>query len=1040
MNKRILLGGLAVLALGVLAFLAVSFFTDPARDKVLELTEQEVVEARQKLMGPTLLPPAEATLAPIGSSRAVRLAIGGLGLGSDDQDRRLGDLVLVGLADAKGLELVERGALDVALRELQLSLSGFVRAQDAVRAGRILRADWFLLGTPAALKGTNYLVVRIVDGRTGVLRETGVFAAEAAPSGLATELGRFVRQCRQNAAEAKAGVYLSVGSFEDLSLNNRLEGLPRELRSYLAAAYQHGNVTMLEREFVNMLRKEVQLELAGLTDDVTTNAPVMQSAYWMVDGYYQSFDGSGAEVELVLSIRRLLGRTRQFTLRDKPGEPLFRRITDTVDGEMRRDRGAVVFSRTTELRTQMANGKEIFHAGQSSSRGTDLIWLSSDHTGRGLSESEIARRRRNNEEAIRAFETVLLLDPKHREAKLYLAACYRQFFVQRMEEARTLYRELIEEGVNDPLTTMACQALNESFRWTGAEEKLRWFEAANQTHPHTFYQSQVKAAQETLALGKTATPEAEQLAEQKLVEDITKWERQANQGAWTLNFGSMGFENFVAAFGTNRVRAAERLAALLPRMQAASSNLAPYLVAGTVVYQVETNVPVVAQFEKSLEEAAAHPEKLFGASNYFSMVSAEVFNWAVAKKLDLLAARTKEARERMARQKFASPLDADERMGMAFAFLGGGDWQKALDVFQTYSNRPVLRGFSGAHNDPFMPVLTGPQANFCRKKLGLPVHLDPREFEMGTNCLCLHAPSVIQPDGSGLWVATGDQLLRLGLDLKTNFVVRLPTGGSAPTAVLLPGVSNLWIGTDGAGLIEFDKASRACRRLTVKDGLMMDSISALHLVADTLWIGYGNAEGGGLGRLDVKTGAVKSFTPSLADGTDAHRFSTGNMVLEDSSKPPHRLIKALASGPGGEICFSTEFHPLRQYRPKDNAWSTSPVWSGTCVTADAKRLLVGSYGEAPVLGVVVWDFESGKTWGFKEVDGLPCERVSALTLDGENVWIGGFGFIARADAKDGSVRKLAYVPAEKVDQIQIGGGFVWAVFERHLHRAPLPRG
>jgi hypothetical protein len=90
------------------------------------------------------------------------------------------------------------------------------------------------------------------------------------------------------------------------------------------------------------------------------------------------------------------------------------------------------------------------------------------------------------------------------------------------------------------------------------------------------------------------------------------------------------------------------------------------------------------------------------------------------------------------------------------------------------------------------------------------------------------------------------------------------------------------------------------------------------------------------------------------------------------------------------------------------------------------------------LGVTAWEFEGNKVWGFKEVDGLPRDQIGALALDGQDLWIGGFGFVAVADAKDGHVRKFAYVPTRTVDQIQIGGGYVWAVFDRHLHRASLP--
>jgi hypothetical protein len=136
------------------------------------------------------------------------------------------------------LELVERQELEKVLEELQLSLSGLVRANDAVRAGKLVQADWFLLGSPVALEGKRHLVVRVVDARTGILRDAGVFQTDRSVTELTTQLADFLRQCRQNAAAAKSRIYLSVGGFEDLSVNRRRAELPQESRAHLIAAYQ----------------------------------------------------------------------------------------------------------------------------------------------------------------------------------------------------------------------------------------------------------------------------------------------------------------------------------------------------------------------------------------------------------------------------------------------------------------------------------------------------------------------------------------------------------------------------------------------------------------------------------------------------------------------------------------------------------------------------------------------------------------------------------------------------------------------------------
>ncbi|HZM09756.1 MAG TPA: hypothetical protein VFC15_06040, partial [Candidatus Limnocylindrales bacterium] len=66
----------------------------------------------------------------------------------------------------------------------------------------------------------------------------------------------------QAGSEAKPHVFLAVGTFQDLSLNNRLAEFPRQLRTQLIEAYQGSEITLLEREYVNELLQEVRLDLA----------------------------------------------------------------------------------------------------------------------------------------------------------------------------------------------------------------------------------------------------------------------------------------------------------------------------------------------------------------------------------------------------------------------------------------------------------------------------------------------------------------------------------------------------------------------------------------------------------------------------------------------------------------------------------------------------------------------------------------------------------------------------------------------------------
>jgi hypothetical protein len=106
------------------------------------------------------------------------------------------------------------------------------------------------------------------------------------------------------------------------------------------------------------------------------------------------------------------------------------------------------------------------------------------------------------------------------------------------------------------------------------------------------------------------------------------------------------------------------------------------------------------------------------------------------------------------------------------------------------------------------------------------------------------------------------------------------------------------------------------------------------------------------------------------------------------------------------------------------------------MVANEKRLYSGGGDWNTASGLKIWDFDSDRVWNSKPGE-LPTQTLTTLLLDGQDLWIGGLGFVALAEAETGKVRKIAYVPTDKVEQIQIGGGYVWVQYEGHLHRTAL---
>jgi hypothetical protein len=983
---------------------------------------------------------------PIAPSRPVRLAIGWLGLPDERQNLQVTDLLTAGLTGTKGLELVDRQSLDKVLAELEMRLSGLVRAKDAVRVGKLLRADWFLLGTETTINGSNAVVVRVVNARTGIMQDTAYFRGQQSPGALAAELAGFVRQCRQAASQPRPRVYLAIGAFEDLSLNNRLADLPAQLGAYLTLAYRGTNITVLEREYVDVLLQEMRLDLAGLTDNSTTNAgAVMQMAFWLVDGDYQTYDTSQAGVEVVLRIHRIFGRRTTATVRAAPGEALFRSVRSALDQAIYQRQAVVVPTWVSETRAQMARGKEL---------GPDVTSLFGEPYVE-LNAQQARLLRRNTEEAIRAFKTVLLLDPTNREARVYLGGCYCRAVVGRTEEGRQTYREVLEEGVQDRWHDAAARCLILSFNWSSAEQRLQWFSTAEgQTGNSSlkpFYHNQVEDARSTLRLHGADRSQGRALAEQRLFEAVRSSE-QVLLGKSGTSGGAFGMYHYIDWFGADKVNAERSLAEILPRLASAFPSLAPHLTAEALQFQSQTNNPVVPEFHRHLEWCRAHPAQVFALSDFWSSARYAAYSWCMEHGEPALAVDIMEGLRQTAQYTNKVAFENDDKIALAFAYKATRQWREALAIFECFSNLPIVMNCGdGPWGKAFAPVLTAKEATYCREKLGFRPTSDPREFDMGTNCLCMHSLSAFAADPEGLWVAMGGQLMHLDFDLRTNLVQFLPKDSWSGINCVLVGSSNVWIGTDGSGLVEFNKVSRQTTRYTEQDGLMTDVVRTLHLSGDTLWIGYGEKEGpagfviadaggGGLGRLNLSRRQFLAFSPSLDGGTEAAKDLR---VREPSDRPTRRTVRGIAIGPEQDIWFSAWGSPLRRYRPADNTWEAFPDVPCVTLLADSERLFVGGFSnylqppQAGPLGVSILAF-SGHAWSkLNDFGVLPAGMVSALARDGEHLWVGGSGYIAKIDPLRNELLRFSPIRST-VDRIQIAGGYLWAQYDRHLHRARVP--
>jgi hypothetical protein len=221
--------------------------------------------------------------------------------------------------------------------------------------------------------------------------------------------------------------------------------------------------------------------------------------------------------------------------------------------------------------------------------------------------------------------------------------------------------------------------------------------------------------------------------------------------------------------------------------------------------------------------------------------------------------------------------------------------------------------------------------------------------------------------------------------------------------------------------------------MTEKDGLLMNEISSLCLHDKTLWIGFGREGGGGLGKLDLATGKISSFTPALsADPLSAARS-------EDRDGPPRHSVYSLTMGPADELWMVIRSRGLSRYRLAQNSWDT-PSGDLNCFGIIGKEM-IGAFALSSSNFTYRTELRrrplSDGSWENLGGDAYLPADARLLVLNGLDLWLGGLGYIAVYDLPNRKVRKICNIPAQGVDQIEFGGGYLWVKFDRHLYRAPL---
>lgn len=231
------------------------------------------------------------------------------------------------------------------------------------------------------------------------------------------------------------------------------------------------------------------------------------------------------------------------------------------------------------------------------------------------------------------------------------------------------------------------------------------------------------------------------------------------------------------------------------------------------------------------------------------------------------------------------------------------------------------------------------------------------------------------------------------------------------------GASRLWVGTT-SGLVVWDTAARTATKVTVADGLLANSVTAVHVdPAGRVWVGH-------------------------QDGVSMSHDRRTWQALRDEDGLEGVLVNAIVGDPDGGTWFAT--YEGLMHRASDGTIEvvrTPEALDGaevTCGLRDrAGRLWFGTDGA----GLARRDATGG--WRvFTNSDGLPSVRVSTLAEapDGR-VWIGTAAGAARAEpsgtftAFNQARTEFGQFELGQVDALAVAtSGEVWLVASRNAYR------
>ncbi len=912
----------------------------------------------------------------------------------------LSDLIAAQLSHDPSFILIERQKIDTVLDEIARSLSQQSEQKAVIKAGHFIGADWFLLGA-IPTERTNIVVFKVIDIHSGIVRDlTSVQLGTAkVTEAAADDIVRFVRNATNNVVFSNC-VFVGIGGFADLSINDRYPNFSKDIRRELEHASQGKRIRLVERGMIHPLLRELQFNTAGLTDQPTIRSSV-QPAMYLIDGIFQSYQDEQAKISLGLRIQKIGSPEQLFTFTEPMGKGLVDQVVATIDEVLAKDKSRRRrVSNREEAAIQFERGKVRSDLG----RGFIADWGIG-----GLKYSrDPEKRRRNIEEAIEAFEAAVFLVPNHDEAKLYLGICLGASLIGRAGEAQDIFQEIIAASTNQQCIATARSSLE-----------------AILPKPPTRPLSQ------------------EEQVDQETSTWLQKCKHAAENGAGNpFDLADNTYNVFLHLFNFDRVATRKHLDTTLGRIEAEYPQLAPYFAGSYLRWRTYNSMATAEQIEKldkTLDWCHQNPDKLKARPQYYSYTLFQDIDWCMtSNRFDIAekAIKLVETLEGGTPKAYNNSTAFQLRKGAVL--MGLQKWPEALHLFESMAEP---NSFS---------IDVSKQIGICREKLGqTAIASTPIEFKLGKPVrLFLDAP-VLKHDGKRLWVAAQDRVYHY-TDGVWNQVTMSPDLRDHITALAVNDTT-LACGTRYSGVFICERATVKWRHYDEADGFMVSSIEGFCFSGPKLWIAFGDRETeyGGVGYIDLTAQRFVGITPKLE--------KVGRGILDDGeTQAPKRRVRAVHQDDNG-LWAGVQGKGLQRYDLNSKQWDTASSLHGF----QRSRFPAISDGQNQITGISVTPLfvavstdqtgshaSSEKYWGglsfssvatndwkiLTEQQGLPSNYVLSVAIDGNQLWTGGRGFLARVDMSTGRITHVCNTGNTWVHSIEVMPDVIWVGVGNQLVR------